>query len=233
MDGGRERKRRTNDRGQVEFKGLDDGAYKIRGNEDGYVFSQSAPMEISGDITKPCNFTLVSANYANQMLQEVLRLTQQKKLAEAEEKGMRVVEIMPEEGTSHYVLAVAYATSGKETEAVASIQKAAEFNPEKFESLVKVVHLSAISAQADQLMAKNDFDGAIQKYDEMIAVDPAESTVYYNMAVAYGRADRLNEALTAIDKAIALKPGDAGIAEMKIRLQDMFLKSLDTELQAP
>ena len=67
----------------------------------------------------------------------------------------------------------------------------------------------------------------------MIAVDPAEPIVYYNMAVAYGRANKLNEAITAIDKAIALKPGDAEMAQMKIRLQDMFLKSLDQELKAP
>jgi tetratricopeptide (TPR) repeat protein len=227
------KKERTNNDGEVRFRGLDDGAYQVRGDEDGYIFSHSAPIELSGDVTQQCNFTLVSTNYANQVLQEVLQLTQQKQLAEAEEKAMKAVEMMPEESGSHYVLAVAYATGGKEPEAVAEIQKAAELAPEKFEPMVKMVRLSAIGVQADQLAAKNDFDGAIQKYEEMIEIDPAEPITYYNMAVAYGKANMLNEALTAIDKAIALKPGDAGMQQTKAVLQDRFMKSLDTELQAP
>jgi tetratricopeptide (TPR) repeat protein len=233
VNGGKENKRRTNDRGQIEFKGLDDGAYQIRGNVDGYVFSSSAPIELSGNVTKPCNHTLISANAANVMLQEVLQLTQQKKVPEAEEKAKKVVETLPEESGAHYVLAVAYASGGKEPEAVASIKKAAELNQEKFGPMVKVVHMSALSAQADQLMAKNDYDGAIKKYEAMVAVDPAEPIAYYNMAVAYGRANKMNDALTAIDKAIALKPGDAEMRQMKARLEDMFMKSLNQELKAP
>jgi tetratricopeptide (TPR) repeat protein len=231
--GGKENKRKTNDKGQVEFKGLDDGAYQIQGNIDGYIFSKSAPMEIAGNITKPCSYTLISATHANAILQEVLMLLQQKKVADAESKAMKAVELMPEESGAHYVLAVAHATGGKETEALTSIKRAAELSPEKFGDKVQIVHMSAISVQADQFMAKNDFDGAIRKYEEMIKVNPSEPIAYYNMAVAYGRANKLNEALTAIDKAIALKPGDAEIAQMKTRLQDMFLKSIDTELKAP
>jgi len=233
VDGGKENKRRTNDKGEVEFKGLDDGAYVIRGDEDGYIFSNSAPMEIAGNITKPCNYTLVSAAHANAMLQEVLALLQQKKTEEAATKAMQAVELMPEESGAHYVLAVAHATAGKEAEAVASIKKAAELSPEKFGDKVELVHMSAISVQADELMAKNDFDGAIKKYEEMIALNPTEPIAYYNMAVAYGRANKLNEAITAIDKAIALKPGDAGMMQTKTLLQDRFMKSLDTELKAP
>ena len=233
VEGGKESRRKTNEKGQIEFKGLDDGAYQIRGNVDGYVSSQSPRMELSGNVTKPCNHTLISANHANAMLQEVLLLTQQKKLAEAEEKGKKVVEMLPEESGSHYVLAVAYATGGKETEALAAIKKAAELSPEKFQDRVQVVQMSAISVQADQLMAKNDYAGAIKKYEAMIAVNPTEPIAYYNMAVAYGRANKLNEAITAIDKAIALNPGDSEMTQMKTRLQDMFMKSLDQELKAP
>lgn len=233
VGGGKENKRKTNDKGQVEFKGLDDGAYQIRGNMDGYIASNSAPMEIAGNITKPCSFTLVSASHANALLQEVLGLLQQKKVAEAEAKAVKAVELMPDEAGAHYVLAVAHATGGKEETALTSIKKAAELSPEKFGDKIQIVHMSAISVQADQLMAKNDYDGAIKKYQAMIAVNPSEPIAYYNMAVAYGRANKLNDALTAIDKAIALKPGDAEMTQMKTRLQDMFMKSIDTELKAP
>lgn len=233
VQGGKEAKRKTNDRGQVEFKGLDDGAYQIRGDADGYVLSKSAPMNLSGNKVHPCNYKLISATYANTLLTEVLQLTQQKKLAEAEEKGKKVVGELPEESGSHYVLAVVYASGGKETEAVASIQKAAEINPEKYADMVTVVRLSAISAQADQLMAKNDLEGALKKYQDMLTVAPNEPIAHYNMAIAYGRANKFDEAIKAIDKAMALKPGDVEMGQMKIRLQDMYLKSLDQKLEVP
>ena len=233
VNGGKENKRRTNNDGEVEFKGLDDGAYKIRGDMDDYIASNSTPMEIAGNITKPCSYTLISATHANAIMQEVLTLLQQKKAAEAETKGMQTVELMPEEAGAHYVLAVAYAAGGKEDGALTSIKKAAELSPERFGNKVQIVQTIAMGVQADQLTAKDDFDGAIKKYNEMIAINPSEPNTYYNMAVAYGRANKLNEALTAIDKAIALKPGDAGMAQMKTRLQDMFMTAIDTELKAP
>lgn len=230
---GRERDEDTNDDGRVEFRGLDDGAYRIRGNVDGYIASDSAPMEISGDITKQCNYTLVSVDHANAMLQRVQVLTRQRNLEEAEAEGLKVVELMPEEASAHFVLSVAYASGGKEQEAVAAIEKAAELNPAQFQGRVQLVTLSAMSTAADQLVANNEFDAAIQKYEEMIEINPAEPLVYYNMAVAYGRANQFNDALTAIDKAIALKPGDAEMLQMKTRLEEMFMNTLNQELQAP
>jgi tetratricopeptide (TPR) repeat protein len=82
-------------------------------------------------------------------------------------------------------------------------------------------------------MAKNDLAGAIKKYEEMLAVAPNEPVAHYNMAIAYGRASKYDEALKAIDKAIALKPGDLEMGQMKIRLQDLYLKSLDQKLEVP
>ena len=233
VQGGKEFKRKTNDRGLVEFKGLDDGAYQVRGDTDGYVLSKSAPMNLSGNKAHPCNFRLNSVNYANSLLQQVLTLTQQKKLGEAEAAGKKAVEELPEESGSHYVLSVVYASTGREAEAVAAIQKAAELNQEKYGNMVTVVRLSAISAQADQLMAKNDLEGAIKKYNDMLAVAPNEPVAHYNMAIAYGRANKFDEAIKAIDKAIALKPEDLDMRQMKVRLQDLYLKSLDQKLEVP
>ncbi|MGH9785870.1 MAG: tetratricopeptide repeat protein [Terriglobia bacterium] len=235
VNGGKETKRRANDQGLAEFKGLDDGSYHVRPGDDiqGYVIHKSPPIQLSGNQTQTCTHKLLSVNYANGLLQEVLTLTQQKKLAEAEERGKRAIDLMPEESGAHYVLAVAYATGGKEADAVTAIQKAAEIAPDKYGDKVQMVRLSAISAQADQLMAKNDLEGALKKYQDMLAVAPNEPVAHYNMAIAYGRASKFDEALKAIDKAIALKPGDLEMGQMKIRLQDMYLKSLDQKLEVP
>ena len=232
MNNARERRRKTNDKGEIEFKGLDDGAYRIRGNVEGYVFSNSLPMDVAGK-DLPCNHTLVTQAYANKLLQGTLTLLQQKKVAEAEENAKKAVELMPDESGSHYVLSVAYASAGKDAEAAASIEKAAELDPAKYKDKVKTVQMMAMGVQADQLMRKSDFEGAIQKYHEMAEVDPSEALTYFNLAVAYGRQNKINDAITAIDKALALKPGDAEMMQTKKLLEDRFMQSLDQELKAP
>ena len=130
--GGKELKRKTNDQGVAEFKGVDDGSYQIRGDIPGYVVTKSAPIPLSGNANQTCTYKVASVNYANGLLQEVLNLARQRKFAEAEERAKRAIEMMPEESGAHYVLAVNYASAGKETEAVAAIQKAAELNPDKY-----------------------------------------------------------------------------------------------------
>ncbi|MBI4465601.1 MAG: tetratricopeptide repeat protein, partial [Acidobacteria bacterium] len=80
--------------------------------------------------------------------------------------------------------------------------------------------------------SKGDFNGAMQRYEAMLKVAPNDPTVYYNMAVAYGRQDKFDEALKTIDKAIELKPEDNDLQQTKLRLQDLYLKSLDKKLEA-
>src|SRR5581483_6561236 len=181
---GKEQKKKTNDKGEAKFGGLDDGAYTLHGQIAGYVAAKSEPMEVSGNSEKPCKMTLVSANYANAKLQEVMQLIQQKKLPEAEAAAKKVVEMMPAEGAAHYVLAVAYAYSGKE-EAVPEITKAVELSPDKFKDKELPIKMQALNQQAEIAKNKKDFTGAIKKYEQMLAMSPNDPTVLYNMAVTY------------------------------------------------
>ena len=229
---GKEKKEKTDENGAVQFKGLDDGSYRLYGVIQGYVASKSAPIELSGNAEKTCNYTIPSANYANTLLQEVLQSVKQKKYEEAEQKGQKAVELLPGEAGAHYVLALSHASLGKEDEAVKEIQAAAELSPEKYKDVVTPVHLMALDTQANQAMSKWNFDGAIQKYEAMQKVAPTDPTVYYNMAVALGRQNKFDEALKTIDKAIELKPQDPELQQTKLRLQDMYLRSLDKKLEA-
>ena len=228
---GKEKKEKTNDGGVVQFKGLDDGSYELRGNVDGYLFATSAPIELSGNAVKSCEHVLPSAEYFDGLLQAALESVRQRKFAVAEEKGKEALNLSPQEAAAHYVLAVAYATQGKESEAVSAAKKAAELNPEKFESLVTPVHIAAFDANASQAMTNKDFDGAIKKYEEMLEAFPGEASAYYGMALAYGHKENFEQALKAIDKAIEMKPDELEFKQMKIRLQDLYLKSMDEALE--
>lgn len=228
---GKSKKAKTNDQGEVKFSGLDDGSYTVSGEIQGYVQSKSAPVELSGNAEKTCKYTLVTAQYANAKLQEVMQLVQQKKLAEAEATAKKLTEMMPGEASAHYVLSVAYAYEGKSAEAEPEVKKAAEILPDKFKDKVIPIQMQALNQEAETLKAKGDNAGAIKKYETMLTVSPNDPTVYYNMAVTYGRTNNFDQAIKTIDKAIAIKPDDAESQQLKIRLQDMYLKQMDKKLE--
>ena len=70
----------------------------------------------------------------------------------------------------------------------------------------RVLVISSTGKHFSAGMALDTFAGAIQMYEKMAEVDPTESLSYFNMAVAYGRQNKINDAITAIDKALALNP---------------------------
>ena len=226
----KEVKKKTNDKGEVEFKGLDDGSYQLRGEIQGYLFAKSEPIALSGNAEKSCKQVIPSVTYANGELQGVMQLVQQKKYSEAEEKAKKLLEIIPNEGAAHYVLALAYAYQGKE-EAGEEVKKAAELTPDKFQKNVVPVQLQALNVEAEQAKQKGDFAAAIKKYETMLTVSPNDPIAYYNMAVTYGRAGNFDQALKSIDKAIEMKPDDAESQRLKIQLQDSYLKQLDKKLE--
>jgi tetratricopeptide (TPR) repeat protein len=228
---GKEWKKKTNDKGQVEFGGLDDGAYNIRGNVEGYLVSKSPAMDISGNAKKPCAYTLMSVDYANSVLTEVQALLQAKNYAGAQEKGKKAVELLPNESAGHYMLAVAYAYTGNEVDSLAEIKRAAELNPDQYQKMIPGIRLAALDTQVKAAEAKKDLEGMMKIYERMLDATEEKGTVYYNMATAYARFNKLEEALAQIDKAIQANPGDAESRQMKTRLQDMYLQSTQKGLE--
>lgn len=222
---GKQQKKKTNDQGEVKFGGVDDGSYTV--GAEGAV---AGKVDVTGNAEQPCKYVALSAAFANSKLQEVMQLVQNKKYEEAEDAAKKLVEMMPGEGAAHYVLAVAYAYEGKE-DAGTEVKKAAELSPDKFKDKVVPIQMQSLNQEAEMAKQKNDYAGAIKKYESMLAVSPNDPTVYYNMAVTYGRAGNFDTALKTIDKAIQLRPDDAESQQLKIRLQDMYLKQMDKKLE--
>ena len=190
---GKSSKKKTNDQGEVKFGGLDDGAYTLAGEIQGYVAAKSAAYELSGNAEKPCKYIVVSASFANGKLQEVMQLIQQKKTADAEALAKQLIEMMPGEGSTHYVLAVAYAYDGSDS-AETEVKKAAELSPDKFKDKVMPIQMQALNQQAEAAKQKRDYQAAIKKYEAMQKLSPNDATVYYNMAVAYASAKEIGRA---------------------------------------
>ena len=76
-------------------------------------------------------------------------------------------------------------------------------------------------------MELGNFDDAIECFQQVIALDPAQHEAYNNMGVCLGRLNRIDEAVAAIQKAVAIKPdyGEAwsnlgGMCELQQRYED-------------
>jgi tetratricopeptide (TPR) repeat protein len=228
---GKQWKKKTNDKGEVEFKGLDDGTYNLQGLVSGYLLTKAGDIQLSGDATKTCNPVFVSVNALNALITDSNQAVRSGNVDVALQKAQAAVEMAPSIAQTHFVLAVAQAKKGMVEDAVASGKKAAELDPEKFGSTQTAIQMEALGARAGQALAKKDFDTAIATYKQVIAIDPKEPTGYYNMSLAYAHKGDFNEAIKAIDQAIALKPGDAEFQQRKIQLQDLYLQEMNKALE--
>eukprot|EP00750_Incisomonas_marina_P017336 INCI20245.1.p1 GENE.INCI20245.1~~INCI20245.1.p1 ORF type:complete len:599 (-),score=169.67 INCI20245.1:179-1975(-) len=65
---------------------------------------------------------------------------------------------------------------------------------------------AALKAEGNKCLAAKDFDGAIAKYSEAIALDPANHVFYSNRSAAYLSKGDANSALADADKCIEVKP---------------------------
>ncbi len=61
--------------------------------------------------------------------------------------------------------------------------------------------------QARELESKGSLEGAIQKYENVLAQDPENKMALYSLGLAYQKAGRLKEALAVIKKLVAIDPG--------------------------
>jgi tetratricopeptide (TPR) repeat protein len=226
-------KKKTNDKGEVEFKGLPDGSYKLEGVVQGSLLTNADGIELSGNASKTCSPVFVSVDKLNALLTDSMAAVQANKLDVAVEKGKAAVAMAPSVAEAHNALAIAYAYQGNEPDATAEVKKAAELNPTKFQPMVSKIQVSALDVQARQLEQKKDLDGMMKIYTRMLDItdQSQKATVYFNMAAAYGRFNKLEDALKYIDMAIKLDPADAEFQQTKVRLQDLYLKSTEKGLE--
>ena len=229
----KEWKQKTNDKGIVEFKGLEDGSYQLSGNMPGFLFAKSAPIELASNEVESCQHTLPSVAFYNALLQSVLKAADQGKFAEAEQKAKQAIELSPQEGVAYYAAAITYAAQGKTEQAVTAAEKAATLNSEKFGDLVPKVRIESLRSEAYKATEKSEFAAALSIYEKILSIAPNDASVHFDIALAYGNQKKYDEALKSIDKAIGLDPQKAQFQEMKIRLQDLYLKSMDEALELP
>ena len=226
----KEWKKKTNDKGEIEFKGLKDGKYTIEGNWDNHLLTKAKGLAISGNKVNTCAPVFVNIGKLNTLLNAANTLMITGKNDEAIAKSDELLAIAPDLPNPLVIKAVALANKGMLDDAVKNIEAAVALD-ETQKPKIELVRMQALSAQAGASLQKKDFDGAIAKYNEIAKLKPGEATTYYNMSLAYGHKNDLNAALVSLEKAIALKPGDAEFLERKKQIEAMLEKQLNQELK--
>ncbi len=96
-------------------------------------------------------------------------------------------------------LAVIREESGEYAQAVEEVRRALAAEPSR-----------ELELYAATLRAKaGDFDGAVDYLEALIREEPENDELYYNLGVVYGEADRVEEAIGLMQRALELNPDNA------------------------
>lgn len=66
-------------------------------------------------------------------------------------------------------------------------------------------------AQADSAYVNNDFAGAVEMYEAILATEGESADIYYNLGNSYYKMDNIAKAILNYERALVLNPGDGDI----------------------
>ena len=90
----------------------------------------------------------------------------------------------------------------------------------------------ALYKQGFDAFSSGDYDTAIEKYGEVIALDPDFSLVYQALAEVYARREELDRAIESIDRAIEIEPDESLFHTSKSRFLQRQGKVPEAESEA-
>lgn len=224
--------------GRAVFKKLDSGVYRVIGRRKGYDPIAREPLTVvaeketavtlhfqTGEMTKKLYFEDPALiQQANQFLQEGFQALQQQRFSEAAEKLERLLQIAPGNTEARFFYGVALAQQRKWDEGEKQIRLAVEMNPnesryrEVMERLPEFRKRDELHEAGQQAMQNRDFKTAIAKFSELLALQPENTDVRYNLALAYANDGQYDKAIEIIDEAIRQRPQEAEYQRLKSQI---------------
>jgi tetratricopeptide (TPR) repeat protein len=241
----KEKDKKTDADGFAEFTKLDDGTYRIVGRKDGYApalyefavlkgTKDTIPLKLSPGADKKFYFEdPAEGQQAVALLKQGMTVLGQNNAAEAEKALVQSLEINPSNPVGLYYLAVANLQQSKYDQLVPMLNRAIQMAetmkglPALEASLPTYDQVSQGASKllkqipafkGDDAARKKDYNRAIVEYSEAIKNSPDNPEYQASMAIALANANRYDEAVAAIDKAIQLRPDDKTYADNKARI---------------
>ncbi len=164
---------------------------------------------------------------------------QQNNLAEAEKRLTESIKIYPTQIGANNALAVIYFGTGRIEEAKACYERLIniaetfryiEVDPnnialydkqiQQFQQILDNLPLHTLAAEVDKAMKAEDFETAVKKLDELIAMHPEKVDAFiFQKAFALNRLNKLDEAQKAIDEAIKLNPSENAYKNLQSNIE--------------
>ncbi len=235
--------KRSDALGIAEFARIDDGVYRVYARKDGlapalHEFAvlkgneESITLNLAAGADRKLYFEdPAEEDRAIQFLRQGVEAAKQNKNEEAEKLFLNSLEINPSSAETLYYYSVTQMQEGRFDKAVELLNQtvkaagarmafpaAAAANPNPYEIISKnagqLLKKMAFYKGEHALRQKN-WDLAVRNYTDAAKDDPENPEIYSNMAIALTNAGKLDEAISAVDKAVALKPGEKSYTELK------------------
>ena len=195
-----------------------------------------------GDKDKPLYFEEEGAalrQQAQQQLNQGFQLLEAGKFAEGEELLKASIANDPSDPRAYYYLGSGHLRQDQWDEAKKSLERAVlistaqiqitasdfegQSNPyetfyQQSSKLLDDLAPSRLSSEANAALEAKNFEVAIAKLQELVALRPDNADSLYTLAVAQGNAELYQEAVQSVDNALQLKPDDKSYADLRERL---------------
>jgi tetratricopeptide (TPR) repeat protein len=221
--------------GAAEFTKLEDGPYRVIGRKEGFApaFFEFAvlkgaavpvTLKLEAGADKKLYFEdEIELKKAEALMGQGFEAYKQSKWAEAEKSFVESLASNPANAEVLYYLSVARLQQGKFDESLQTLNRTEEVaaalmtlpspNPagaNPYEAVYKAavnVKQKLPGIKAENLLKQKNFDQAEKEFSELLKTSPNDADLHANLAIARYNLRKYDEALTAIDNAIKLKPG--------------------------
>jgi Flp pilus assembly protein TadD len=238
--------KKSDSKGMAEFITLDDGGYRIVARQDGFEPALNEFVVLKGSHpTESVTLTLVAGSdkelyFENpelgkktaDLLNQAINLNKENKFEEAEKLLNQAIAMDPSNPQGFRILGVTLLQASKFEESEAAFKKAAKIlsiltaAPQQTQAQQLSDQVQQILRQIPGFKGENDlrgknFDQAIDAFTQVLKNDPNNPEWHADMAIALANSQKIDEALSFMDKAIQLKPGEKKYEELKNQISAM------------
>jgi tetratricopeptide (TPR) repeat protein len=248
------KEKKSDSKGEAEFVKLDDGVYRVAGHKEGFepaLFefvtlkgsTQSVTLKLSAGADKKLYFEdPAQAEKASELLNQGLALYKESKFPDAEKLFSQAAELDPANPEYFRYLGLSLLQQGKFDQAVEALNRTAKISavfaaapqeagrpaPAQYQQIVDGVQVLLKQLpvlKARSALREKNFDEAIAQFAEALKSDPNNPDLYSNMAIAQANLAKIDEALSSINKALELKPGDKEFEDLKNKISAIKQKN--------